>query len=499
MGKSGKKSRSGSFKANVKEHGREQGKKHGSDGHPDENQIDFNPSDGDETSEHEIAQEMASYSVTQSDDELDMSGDEEWELPDGDYGLENPHTCCSHCQTIFEVSVDMLSSVDTRVRCGECRNIFDALANLCEVLEDEDEEEDDILIDDDGNVIDPNSLSASIKRHEQHSLTADNSYHGASSLSDASAAALAGLSNDISSLDITYADFDLFSDDADIPEIAYFDQTRDTSSFEFDDVDENDETFSDTLFAQDVTVDALAGTRATAEADELHDIALSSDVDYITDESPVEPLIFNYHERVARTSSNDASATVGTSKPNNVDRTVYGGVDRDLYSREGNSISVPDGMVGPWLMRSALLFLVLSLAGGLYFYRERESLYTNRFIRPVIASACSVLNCVLPEQSDLSAIKVLKRTVFSHPSIDNALIINLGFVNEAAFDQRYPVLEIRLTDRSGRLVVKNNFLPIDYLETWRAGDKLDAGKRLDISLTVEDPGKTATSFELDFR
>ena len=132
-------------------------------------------------------------------------------------------------------------------------------------------------------------------------------------------------------------------------------------------------------------------------------------------------------------------------------------------------------------------------------YRERDSFYTNQFIRPVLETACSVLNCVLPEQSDLSAIKVQKRAVFSHPSIENALIINLGFVNEAGFNQRYPILEIRLTDRSGRLVVKNNFLPTDYLDTWREGDMLDAGKRLDISLTVEDPGNTATSFELDFR
>jgi len=42
-----------------------------------------------------------------------------------------PHTRCSNCETVFEVSSALLSSADTRVRCGECLSIFDALACLC--------------------------------------------------------------------------------------------------------------------------------------------------------------------------------------------------------------------------------------------------------------------------------------------------------------------------------------------------------------------------------
>lgn len=485
MGKPRKNSRSGSTKANAQEHG--------SDSHPDKNQAATDPLGDDQSSQDKTMQDKSSQSVTQSSSGFDVASDKQWEHSDLDFGSENPQTCCSHCQTIFEVSVELLSSNDTRVRCGECLSIFDALANL----RDGETDEEDILVDADGNVIESNAPATQIKRHEKDSLSGSQAYHEVSSLPNAGAAALAGLANDTSSLDVTYSDFDLFSDEADLPEVAYFDQTRDTASFDLNELEDDDEMFSDTLFTQDATVDSKFGNRIAADAHELQEIALTSDVDYITDESPPEPLIFNYRERETRTSSNDTSAAVPLSIGNDADRPIYNGVDRDLYN--DHQLSVPDDKGSPWLVRSALLFLVLSLAGGLYVYRERDSLYTNQLIRPVLETACSVLNCVLPEQSDLSAIKVQKRAVFSHPSIENALIINLGFVNEAGFNQRYPILEIRLTDRSGRLVVKNNFLPTDYLDTWREGDMLDAGKRLDISLTVEDPGNTATSFELDFR
>lgn len=492
MGKRGKKSRPGSSHASAREHGKDH---HVGSHWSDKDQASALPGDDDESSQEEIAQEMSSQVLDPSNGERDAGSGNAWEQAGHDVGSGKPQTCCSHCQTIFEVSVGLLSSVDTRVRCGECNSIFDALANL----RDGAVEEEEILVDADGNVIEPNTPSSPTKRHLQDTLSATEAFHEASSLPSAGAAALAGLTNDTTALDVTYSDFDLFSEDAGLPEVAYFDQTRETPGFEFDEVDDSDETFNDTLFAQDATLDARTDSGIVADAHDLQNIALNSDVDFITDEAPREALIFNYRERETRTSSNDSSVSAQVPFEGNVNRPAFTGVDRGLYNANGQRLNVPDDTGSSWLLRGCLLFLLMSLAGGLYVYRERNSLYTNQFIRPVLEVACSVLKCSLPEQIDLSAIKVLKRAVFSHPTIKNALIINLGFVNEAAFSQRYPVLEIRLTDRSGGLVVKNNFLPADYTSAWREGDKLDAGKRLDISLTVEDPGNTATSFELDFR
>ena len=434
-----------------------------------------------------------------------------------------PQTCCSNCKTVFEVSVELLSSTDTRVRCGECLSIFDALANLR---------------DDDEPLGEPRDVDSGDARANAGSAakTADHSSASLPSAAEASAAALAGLSNDSSSLDVTYSDFDLFSAEAGLPEVAYFDETRDAGSFDFDELAEveMDETFSDTLFAEDVTVDARSAIDDAGKATDsfdLDNIALDSDIDIVTDEGPKEPLIFNYNERDVRAAGGrllpPESAAEKSSKSNSAESTVGASIEgASAASTENVSVggtNLPTGSIdhqvsaadrvmhehgihtekpaigGSWWLRTTLSFLVVLLAAGLYGYREWATLQHHKHIRPTLEVVCSVFSCSLSDPVDLGAMKVLKRTVFSHPTLDNALIINLEFVNEASFSQRYPTLEIRLTDRNGALVVKNDFEPVDYLDSWQSGDVMDINKRLSISLNVEDPGHTAMSFELDFR
>lgn len=393
----------------------------------------------------------------------------------------NPQTCCSNCQTVFEVSLELLSSTDTRVRCGECLSIFDALANLFDMNSSEDE----ILVDVNGNIIEPGQVADSSLPGEP--IDAVNR-QSASSLTNASAAVLAGLANDTSSLDVTYSDFDLFSADAELPEVAFFDQTRDTATFDFDGVveEERDETFSDTLFARDATVDARSTVATSAQ--QLSDVALENDVDYVTDEVAGEGLIFNYQdpEVVTPVDTPPDSPYDSPSEPK-----VFTGTDRN--------ITVPPSTSSPWVLRSLLFVAFVTLAGSLYGYKQRDAIVNNQTLRPVLELACSFLPCELSVRTDLLALKAVNRTVVSHPTLANALIIEFGIANGAQFSQPYPVLEIRLTDRAGRLVVTNSFSPSDYTNNWESGDVLDVGKRLDVALTVEDPGNTAVSFELDFR
>ena len=67
-------------------------------------------------------------------------------------------------------------------------------------------------------------------------------------------------------LDVTYSDFDLFSDDADLPEIAYLNETSDPVDLDFDAVEsDNDSTFSDTIFKHDVTINADLPMQAEQE------------------------------------------------------------------------------------------------------------------------------------------------------------------------------------------------------------------------------------------
>lgn len=412
-----------------------------------------------------------------------------------DDGSSSPQTCCSNCQTVFEVSLELLSTSDTRVRCGECLSIFDALANLRELSQDDDPV---VQRPTDAEAV---KLQAAAAVQSGRPL-ADQRHNDTTSLPNPNAAALAGLASDTSSLDVTYSDFDLFSADAALPEIHFFDSTRHTPDFHFDDVvDLNDETFSDTLFAQDVTVDAQSVLRGQAESRNASGIALGGDVGFVTDEDDSEPLIFKYQDaEPAKGPQRSKKITKVEQLAEPIDKppAFDESIELATVNNVKESLRVPEPGSSSWLLRLGLFFIAAIIAGGLYAYRDRDALLNNSVLRPWLISACDYLSCQLPDQIDLDALRAVDRSVVMHPTVSNALIIKFGIVNQADFSQPYPVLEIRLEDRAGRLVVINQFLPSEYSRGWQQGDVLDPGKRLDIGLAVEDPGSTAISFQLDF-
>ncbi len=414
----------------------------------------------------------------------------------------NSQTCCSNCQTVFEVSQELLSASDTRVRCGECLGIFDALANLRDVTQGGDS----VALRARSDDIRGMSNEASPRADELNKL--------ASSLSNAQSAALAGLANDTASLDMTYSDFDLFSSDAGLPGIQFFDSTRGIRDFHFDDVaDIDDEIFGDTLFAQDATVDARSLLRNQSTNQSSSSITLGGDVVFITDDSQCEPLIFNYRDTevelqvdtcvntyvsTQHSAQTPVAEHISDSFDDELELPFEDAIDETVNRSSKDSLHVPASVSSSWFLRGGLFAIVFIIAVGLYGYRERDALLNNGSLRPLLSVACNLLPCQLPDQIDLEAFRAVGRSVVTHPTVANALIIKFGIVNQASFSQPHPVLEIRLTDRTGRLVVINQFSPKEYLRGWQQGDVLDMNKRLDIGLAVEDPGNTAISFELDF-
>lgn len=436
--------------------------------------------------------------------------------PDTESSLQ---TRCSNCHTVFEVPPGLLQSSDTRVRCGECMSIFDALDGLRTPSQREqvDEPLDDPLAGDGAD--DGEEL------HDFGSGTLDATVEAAavtqtalgSAISDPAAADpapidYAGAADD---LDVTYTDFDLYSEDADLPEVVYLDRTHDAPEFDLDMVEFGaDETFSDTLFAHDVTVDAnvmdVAGISRNTP---------SVDVDFIADEAPREPLIFNYQDGtveppvglVRDIPPDDATAggvvagiadnegLVGQSPAHNAVRPEAEG-DAGMHTTASDAAIVPAvTRKSSWAWHILLILTLGVVLLGLYAYRERSTLHNHAVARPVMLAVCSVLECKVPSRVELDKLKLLQRSVYSHPTVDNALVINVAFRNDAPFEQRYPVLVIRLSDRNGRLVARRDFQPDEYFDAWQPDATIDAGKRLDISLEVSDPGRNAHSFELDFK
>ena len=159
----------------------------------------------------------------------------------------------------------------------------------------------------------------------------------------------------------------------------------------------------------------------------------------------------------------------------------------------------PPARGGSWVLRGLMALVLASLLVGLYLYRERERLHNDPLGRPLLTFACRISGCLVPSRVELASLKLLGKEVFTHPSVERALVINVAFRNAAEFAQRYPVLVVRLRDRVGRSVAERDFAPADYLDEWSPGDTLPAGRRLDITLEVDDPGDGAESYEFEFR
>lgn len=400
------------------------------------------------------------------------------------------------------------------MRCGECLSIFDALEEL---------------------------RSAADLESEERKIAARRS------------AAMAGRNannTDSAALDVTYSDFDLFSAEADLPEIAYFDQTRDTPDFDFDAVElGNDETFSDTLFVHDVTIDADAtALRAKPSQPAEKTPAEYAEIDFVADAQPREPLIFKYRDGAKKPATSSSSVSgldkSGDRDTEQIRRRIEISADGSEKSGAADTLSFGDdhqmqvsgtvepsavapervsdnGSVtsdvltdssterqaielegakrrSPWLFRGGMLGLLLLLLGGLFAYRMQPQLYNNATMRPILEAGCNLIGCTIPARVDVDSVKMVKRNVYSHPSTPNALVINVSFRNDAEFAQQLPLLRLVLSNRVGRTVAKQDFAPPDYFQNWSAGSVIDAKEQLDVKLEITDPGQDAQSFEFNF-
>jgi len=311
-----------------------------------------------------------------------------------------------------------------------------------------------------------------------------------------------GLNSETAALDVTYSDFDIFSEDADLPEIAYFDQTRDTPDFDFDSVEMgNDETFNDYLFAHDVTINADANALNNKTlANEAQQNSEYAEVDFVTGEQPREPLIFNYKDRPHPQS--DTARPGGLAKTENDIPRAHGAQAKTIDApavkvKVGKQANALEGkrQTSPWLFRLAMLMLLGVLLAALFAYRTRPQLYNNPTLRPMLEAACNIVRCNLPARFDVASLKMVKRNVYSHPNTPNALVINVSFRNEANFAQQLPVLEMVLSNRVGRIVAKQDFSPNYYMPNWEEGAVIEANQQLDVKLEVTDPGQDAQNFE----
>jgi predicted Zn finger-like uncharacterized protein len=149
------------------------------------------------------------------------------------------------------------------------------------------------------------------------------------------------------------------------------------------------------------------------------------------------------------------------------------------------------------LWGAANLVLLLALGAQLLLV-QRAAFAQDPLIRPILARMCAVTGCSLAPRSAVERIELLRRNVYAHPNADDALIIEARFVNNADFPQPYPVLTVSLGNLGGETLIRRNFRPREYSPALDPNARMAPGSPVNVTLEVRDPGRDATTFQLDF-
>ena len=361
-------------------------------------------------------------------------------------------TQCSKCETVFKLSADVLRAAGGQVRCGKCGEVFNALARLAE---------------------DPSAFASTETEIDLESR-ADSILESPPVQVPRAAAKepenLAPPGVEIARLQILeWSDTELSglgdADAADADE-----QISADTSMEF--------TLPpgelDRIFVESKARQRLLPTEPEAPAAER-----------------VEPV---HPEDVERSrAANGAAAPSGFEVPDDVRREMLSGFE----PREPPLLLLEPPASGrsfvAWL--SAALAAALLLAGQLV-HQNREWLGDHAPLGGVLRALYSGLGAPVSQPANLSAYQLRQWGVTGDPSAEGTLRVRASILNTAAQLEPYPLLRVTLANRFGGGIGTRDFEPAEYVGKPIAR-LLAPGERVDATMDIMDPGKSAEGFEID--
>ena len=165
-------------------------------------------------------------------------------------------------------------------------------------------------------------------------------------------------------------------------------------------------------------------------------------------------------------------------------------IELDFHADERLSRLRPLGWVAVFLL---FVMLAAQLA-----WLSRDTYARMDQWRGLYQQVCNVLNCTLPDQVDINAIRtsVLVRE-HKDPQLKDIRIVDVVLTNKAPFKQPFPSLLLQYTDVNGRLVADQSFQPDNYLKGELTGVELmPINTRVYISFPIKTPSKNAVNYQL---
>ncbi len=151
-------------------------------------------------------------------------------------------------------------------------------------------------------------------------------------------------------------------------------------------------------------------------------------------------------------------------------------------------------------LRLATLFAFVVLTGQI-LASQFDDWSKTETMRPLYSGICSVLGCELPARRSLRDLQSRKLAVRSHPDKEGSLLVDALIINEANFEQPFPVIELQFMDIAQTVLEAYRLEPDTYLDGELLGsDSLMAVRTpIHIDIDIPDPGPKAVNYQLQFR
>jgi predicted Zn finger-like uncharacterized protein len=396
--------------------------------------------------------------------------------------LYSVFTQCSKCETIFKLSAEVLRAAGGQVRCGKCGEVFNALARLAE---------------------DANTFTSSETEFELESR-ADSILETPPAPASARRAPDIGEDSLPPGVEIARLQILDWSED-ELPSVPApaRSETRGAGDDEGAAGDERaggDEGAANAgdsgeidLGGIDIGETSLEYTLPPGELDRIfvesktqrRQMPRNLSVDF--DLSEPEP----HPEDPAEASDIIAPAPSGFEVPEDVRREMLTGFDpaETLAPRS----ALADRRFMPWLAASiaAALLLLAQIV-----HHNREWFAAHAPFGTSLGALYGALGAAVSPPENLAAYQLRQWGVTGDPAADGSLRVRASIMNTAAQLEPYPLLRVTLANRFGSMVGTRDFEPSEYLGKPTA-KLLAPGERVDATMDILDPGKSAEGFEID--
>lgn len=156
----------------------------------------------------------------------------------------------------------------------------------------------------------------------------------------------------------------------------------------------------------------------------------------------------------------------------------------------------------PWKGRiiwGGLIVFTLCAFIAQYIYFNFDDLARNENSRVWIQRLCPVIGCSMPSRVNVELIKSSNLMVREHPEFKDALLIDAVIYNRAPYIQAYPLIKLNFLDANKTTLASRSFSPAEYLGGELAGSQsMPAQIPIRISFEVLIPTKMAEHYSIEF-